>query len=109
MSRVARRRDDRGGVWILAGLVLGFLVYGGVVGMAAAGFTAAIPLVVVPPVLAGVIGGNNRLGGGRTHGRTPGRPAGRGRAPLSSSGPNGPLAPVTEAGGPGMEEPGGAR
>ena len=83
--RRVRRRDDRGGVWIRTGLVLGALVYAGVVVMAAAGFTGAVPLVVVPPVLVAIIGGNNLIGGGRTPGRTAGRPTGQGRAPLSSS------------------------
>jgi hypothetical protein len=108
-DRGARRRDDRGGVWIRTGLVLGALVYAGVVVMAAAGFTAVVPLVVVPLVLVAVIGGNNLLGGGRTHGRTAGRPAGQGRAPLSSSGPNGPLNPGEETDNPGADAPGGAR
>jgi hypothetical protein len=106
--RGARRVDDRGGVWIITGLVLGALVYVGVVVMAAAGFTAVIPLVVVPPVLVAMIGANNLLGGGRTQGRTAGRPVGQGRAPLSSSGPNGPNVPRVPPDGPGPEEPGGA-
>jgi hypothetical protein len=70
---------------------MGAIVYAGTVLMLAAGFTAVAPLVVVPPVLVALIGANNLLGGGRTHGRSPGRPLGQGRAPLSSSGPNGPL------------------
>ncbi len=105
----SRRRDDHGGVWIRTGLVLGALVYVGMVVMAAAGFTGVIPLVVVPPVLVAVIGANNLLGGGRTHGRTPGRPTGQGRAPLSSSGPNGPLAPDSHAEPASPDEPGPAR
>jgi hypothetical protein len=56
-----------------------------------AGFTVVAPLVVIPPVLGALIGANNLLGGGRTHGRSPGRPVGEGQAPLSSSGPNGAL------------------
>ncbi|HEV3280315.1 MAG TPA: hypothetical protein VG032_01805 [Acidimicrobiales bacterium] len=107
--RPARRRDDRGGVWIRTGLVLGALVYAGVVVMAAAGFTGAVPLVVVPPVLVAIIGANNLLGGGRTHGRSAGRPAGHGRAPLSSSGPNGPVAPEVHSDAPGHDAPGGDR
>jgi hypothetical protein len=75
----------------MTGVALGLLAYGGVVLMAVAGFTAVLPLVVVPPVLVGLIGASNMLGGGRTHGRTPGRPSGYGQAPLSSSGPNGPV------------------
>jgi hypothetical protein len=90
------RLDDAGGVWIITAVVLGLLVYIGVVLMAVAGFTAVVPLVVVPPVLAALIGGNNLLGGGRSHGRSPGRPLGQGQAPRSSSGPNGPVvAPET--------------
>jgi hypothetical protein len=76
-------------VWIKTGLVLGFLVYGAVVLMVVAGFTAAAPLLIVPLVIAALIGASNLLGGGRTHGRTPGRPVGGGQAPLSSSGDNG--------------------
>jgi len=91
-SRVGR--DDIGGVWIVTAVVLGVFAYLGVVVMAVAGFTAVVPLVVLPPVLVALIGANNLLGGGRSHGRSPGRPVGRGQAPLSSSGPNGPASPV---------------
>jgi hypothetical protein len=107
--RRVRRRDDRGGVWIRTGLVLGVLVYAGVVVMAAAGFTGAVPLVVVPPVLVAIIGGNSLIGGGRTPGRTAGRPTGHGRAPHSSNAPIGPVAPEVHADTPGPDEPGGAR
>jgi hypothetical protein len=89
-----RSFDDRGGVWIVTGIVLCVLLYAGIVLMDVAGFTAVVPLVVIPPVLLGLIGANNLLGGGRDHGRSPGRPVGQGRAPLSSSGPNGPLGGV---------------
>jgi hypothetical protein len=85
--------DDAGGVWIITGIVLGLLVYLGIVVMAVAGFTVVVPLVVLPPVVAALIGANNLLGGGRGYGRSPGRPVGQGRAPLSSSGPNGPVKP----------------
>ncbi len=61
-------RGDAGGVWIMTGWVAGLLVYAGVVLMAVAGFTAVLPLVVVPPVLLALIGGGNLLGG-RTHGQ----------------------------------------
>ena len=71
-------------------VVLCGLLYAGIVLMDVAGFTVVLPLVVIPPVLLGLIGANNLLGGGRDHGRSPGRPVGRGQAPLSSSGPNGP-------------------
>jgi hypothetical protein len=63
--------------------------------------------VVIPPVLLGLIVGNHLLGGGRTHGRSPGRPVGDGRAPLSSSGPNGPIpsGPRPAHAGPAEEPP----
>ncbi len=89
-----RRPDDAGGVWIITGLVVGAIVYAGMVLMMIAGFTVVAPLVVIPPVLAALIGANNLIGGGRTHGRSSGRPVGQGQAPLSSSGPNGTLPPV---------------
>jgi hypothetical protein len=80
----------------MTGIVLGLLAYGGVVVLLFAGYTAVIPIVVTPLALAGLIGASNLLGGGRTYGRTTGRPVGAGQAPLSSSGPNGPLAGATE-------------
>jgi hypothetical protein len=92
-GRAPRRTpDDTGGVWILTGIVLGVLVYVGMVLMLVAGFSGVAPLVVIPPVLLALIAANNLLGGGRTHGRSPGRPMGQGQAPLSSSGPNGSVA-----------------
>jgi hypothetical protein len=106
-----RHTDDTGGVWIVTGVVLGVLVYAGIVTMAVAGFSAVVPLVVIPPVLVGLIGANNLIGGGRDHGRSPGRPVGRGQAPLSSSGPNGPV-PSDQSqatGSPAAEEPRGSR
>jgi hypothetical protein len=60
--------------------------------MAAAGFTSIIPLIVIVPVLVLLIGGGNMLGG-RSHGRTRAAGPGLEPAPLSSSGPNGPVAP----------------
>jgi hypothetical protein len=61
--------------------------------MAAAGFTSIIPLIVIVPVLVLLIGGGNMLGG-RSHGRTRAAgPPGLEPAPLSSSGPNGSVAP----------------
>jgi hypothetical protein len=95
-------RDDRGGVWIVTGLVLGGLVYLGVVVMAAAGFTVVVPLVVVPPVLVGVIGANSLLGGGRTDSRTAGRSGDRHRSPSPSNGPD----PTVASGGVGSAGPG---
>jgi hypothetical protein len=77
--------DDAGGVWIITGIVLGALVYAGVVLMVVAGFTAAVPFVVIPPVIVAMIGANSLLGGGR-----PSRPA---RAP------SGPAPPPAAAGG----------
>jgi hypothetical protein len=84
---------DAGGVWILTALVLGLIVYAGIVVMAIAGFGAVIPLVVIPPVLVALIGASSLIGGGRTHGQPSGGPVDPGRAPLSSSGPNGKLKP----------------
>jgi hypothetical protein len=66
-------RDDAGGVWIITGILLGALVYAGMVLMMVAGFTAIVPFVVIPPVIVAMIGANSLLGGGR-----PSRPA---RAP----------------------------
>jgi hypothetical protein len=60
-------------VWIVTGIVLGALVYAGCVLMAVAGFSAVVPLVVVPPVLLGIIAANSLLGGGRDHRRPQGR------------------------------------
>ena len=64
--------DDAGGVWIVTGWVLGGLVYVGVVLAWRAGFTAAVPFVVIPAVLLFMIGAGNLLSGKR-----PGRPAPR--------------------------------
>jgi hypothetical protein len=63
-------RDDTGGVWIKTGWVVGFIVYAGVVLTWHAGFTAATPFVVIPPVLLVMIGAGNWISGKR-----PGRPA----------------------------------
>jgi hypothetical protein len=104
-TTTGRRRDDTGGVWIVTGVVLGALAYAGCVLMAVAGFAVVLPFVVIPPALIGLIGANNLLGGGRTYGRSAGRPGANGRAPLSSSGPNGPRKPEA-VGRPGPEEPG---
>ncbi len=72
-SRASDRsnRTDDGGEWIVTGIVLGIIVYAGLVLMVVAGFDAVVPLVVVPPVLGGLIAATNLLGGGRR----PGRPA----------------------------------
>ncbi len=75
--RGPRETDDVGGVWIVTGWVVGLLVYAGVVLMAMAGFSAVLPLVVVPPVLLGLIAASNLLGG-RSHRSAP------------ASGPDGP-------------------
>jgi hypothetical protein len=85
--------DDAGGIWIKTGVVLGLLVYAGVIVMAIAGFSAVIPLVVLPPVIVALIGASNLIGGGRTHGQPSSGRVDPGRAPLSSSGPNGRLKP----------------
>ncbi len=71
-GRPDRIRDDAGGVWITIGWIVGLLVYAGVVLSWYAGFTAAAPFVVIPAVLAIMIGGGNLLSGSR-----PGRPAPR--------------------------------
>jgi hypothetical protein len=62
-TRRSRVVDDSGGVWIVTGVFLCILVYAGVVLMDIAGFTAVLPLVVVPPVLVALIAGSNLLGG----------------------------------------------
>lgn len=85
----ARSFDDAGGVWIATGIVAGLMVYALIVLMDVAGFTAVLPLVVVPPVVLGLIAANSLLGGGRGHGRSSGRPVGEGGTPLSSSGTDG--------------------
>ncbi len=89
-------RGEAGGIWIATGFVLGALLYAGIVLMAIAGFTAVVPLVVVPPVVAALIAGSNLLGG-RPHRPVPTEPVARVRAPLSSSGPNGPRRPTQPA------------
>jgi len=65
-------RDDAGGVWIVTGWVLGGLVYLGVVLAWRAGFTGAVPFVVIPAVLVFMVGAGNLLSGKR-----PGRPGPR--------------------------------
>jgi len=85
-------RDDAGGIWIYTGVVLGLIVYAGVVVAWHAGFTAAAPFVVIPAVLVVMVGAGNLLSG-----RRPGRPAPRFNrpdpVPLSSLRPGG-SAPV---------------
>jgi len=68
--RPGRVRDDAGGVWIVTGWVLGFLVYVGIVVAWHAGFTGATPFVVIPPVLLIMVGAGNLISGRRS-----GRPA----------------------------------
>ena len=69
--------------------------------LAAAGFTSIVPLIVLVPILVLLVGGGNLLGG-RNHGRTRAAvPPGFNPAPLSSSGPNGPLPPARGEGEPG--------
>jgi len=58
-----RARNDEGGVWIVTAWVVGALVYAGVVLAWHAGFTAATPFVVIPPVLLVMIAGGNLIGG----------------------------------------------
>ncbi len=50
------------------------MVYLFIVAMLIAGFHAVLPLVVLPPVVAGLIGANGLLGGPRRgQGRSPGK------------------------------------
>ena len=79
-DRLDRTPDDTGGVWIVTGIVMGALVYAGMVTMLVAGFTPVTPFVIMPPVLLALIAGNSLIGGGRTPGRSRGRPAGDGAA-----------------------------
>ena len=74
-------RDDEGGVWIATGIVLGILMYAFIVLMDVAGFTAVLPLVVLPAVVLGLMAANNLLNGGRGYGHGS-RPA---PAPLTSA------------------------
>jgi hypothetical protein len=66
-------RSDEGGVWIVTGIVLGTLLYLGIVVTVIAGFTVAVPLVVLPPVVLGLIAANSLLGGGHAHRGSAGR------------------------------------
>ena len=59
----ARHWDDTGGVWIVTGWVLGFILYVGVVLAWIAGFTPAAPFVIIPLVLVVMIGAGNLIGG----------------------------------------------
>jgi hypothetical protein len=71
----------------------GVAIYLFCVVLAAAGFTTIVPFVVIVPILVLLVGGGNMLGG-RSHGRTrAAAPPGFDPAPLSSSGPNAPVAP----------------
>jgi hypothetical protein len=88
--RHSRHRDDTGGVWIATGIVLGLLLYALIVLMYVAGFSEVAPLVIIPPVLIGLIGANNLIGGGRHQGRPPGRVAPPpSPVPANGSHPNG--------------------
>ena len=63
-------------------MVLGVVVYVFIVAMLIAGFHAVLPLVVLPPVVAGLIGANGLLGGGRrAQGRSPGKGTAEERRP----------------------------
>ncbi len=64
------------------GIVLGALLYAGIVITVIAGFTVAVPLVVIPPVVLGLIAANSLLGGGRPRGTGP-----RARGPDEPVGP----------------------
>lgn len=106
-SRRHGHGDDAGGVWIVTGLVLGAVVYAGMVMMLVAGFTSVTPLVVIPPVLIALIAANSLVGGPRRPGRSAGRPLAESQVPESSGGPTGsrsaepvPSAAVEESGEP---------
>ena len=118
VRRPRRRADDTGGVWIITGFVLGAIVYAGMVLMAVAGFTAVVPLVVIPPVLVGIIAANSLLGGGRGPSRSaqsrdmsgqaassPGGSAG----PSGTNGTGGPRRPPSSGAAPTTGEPRGPR
>jgi hypothetical protein len=77
-------------VWIVTGIVMAALVYAGMVTMLVAGFTPVTPFVIMPPVLLALIAGNSLIGGGRTSGRSRGRPAGDGPAPPATEEPGEP-------------------
>jgi hypothetical protein len=108
VRRPRRRVDDAGGVWIITGFVLGAIVYAGMVLMAVAGFTAVIPLVVIPPVLVGIIAANSLLGGGRGPSRSPQTRNAPG-APAGQSGSNGSAPPPSSGTAPTTGEPRGPR
>jgi hypothetical protein len=77
---------------IKVAVVGGVAIYAFCLVLAAAGFTSIVPLIVLVPILVLLVGGGNLLGG-RSHGRTRvGTPPGFDPAPLSSTGPNGPVA-----------------
>jgi hypothetical protein len=107
LGHADRPYDDAGGVWIVTGIVCGIILYGFIVLMDVAGFTAILPLVVVPPVLVGMIGANSLLGGGRRPGRPAGPPMADGPSPSATSGRNGavPGGSRPAAGGPAAEGP----
>ena len=69
---------------IKVGVAGGVLLYLFCVVLAAAGFTAIVPLIVIVPILVLLVGGGNMLGG-RSHGRTRGGGRAFAPAPLSSS------------------------
>jgi hypothetical protein len=64
VRQIHQHRSDEGGVWIATGIVLGTLLYLGIVVTVIAGFTVAVPLVELPPVVLGLIAANSHLGGG---------------------------------------------
>jgi hypothetical protein len=85
-----RDRGDAGGLWIGIGIAGGVALYGGMLIMLVAGFTAILPFVIIPPVLIGLIGANSLLGGPRRRPRPPARPirpTDRGMVPPASGGP----------------------
>jgi hypothetical protein len=105
VRRPRRRVDDAGGVWIITGFVLGGIVYAGMVLMAVAGFTAVVPLVVIPPVLVAIIAANSLLGGGRGSSRTPQTR----EVPGGTNGSGRPPRPASDGAAPTPGEPRGPR
>ncbi len=96
-------RDDAGGVWITTGWIVGVIVYAGVLVTWHAGFTAAVPFVVIPPVLVILIAAGNLLGGRSTR-RAPrfNRPDPGPPPPLRG----GPAEPVVPSSSPGADTDG---
>ncbi len=95
-------------MWIKTAWVLGLLVYAGVLVTWHAGFTAATPFVVIPPVLVIMIGAGNLLSG-RSSRRAPAvQPARSGAAPAAARSAPSPSASVPTVGPDGPDGSDGA-